>query len=121
MTCSGRSSGVYEIYISTWVECDSHSIEPLSSAPHQVEFSNLSPVATEVQLLAECVGDGPLSHGGKRWRQTLELSPVPRWKRKAPARFVENVTHDGNAPPQGGRQRIHVLVTTVPPSAPHEI
>jgi hypothetical protein len=116
MTCSEKSSGIYEIQVSTWVDCHSHSIPPLSSAPHQVELTNLSPVSTEVQLRAECVGGAPLSYSGKEWQQTLNLSPAPRWRRVGPAKFSEGITHDGTAPPQGGRQRIRVLVTTVPPS-----
>ncbi len=121
MTCAGKSSDIYEIYVSTLVDCDSHSIPPHSSAPHRVELTNLSPVSTEVQLQAQCEGGKPLSYGGKKWQQTINLSPVPRLRRAGPVKFYEGITHDGTASPQGGSQRIRVLVTTVPPSGQPQI
>jgi hypothetical protein len=121
VTCAGKSSDIFEIYVSTWVDTDSHSIHPRSSAPHQVELTNLSPVSTEVQLHAECVGGSPLSYGGKPWEQTIPLSPARHLRRAGPAKFREGITHDGTAPPQGGSQRIRVRVTTVPPSVKRQI
>ena len=124
MTCTWKSSeisDIYEISVSTRVDCPSHSIQPNTSAPHQIELTNFSPVSAEVQLRAECMGDGPLSYSGKQWQQKLSLPPVRRWKRTVPSKFFEELTHDGTAPPQGGKQRIQVVVTTVPPAKPRDI
>ena len=121
MTCADTSPDIYEIDIRTKIDCPSHSIEPRTSATHHVQLTNLSPVSAEVQLRAECVGDHPLSYSGKPWQQTVDLLPARRWKRVLPVRLLEDITHDGTSPPQGGLQKIHVTVTTVPPSELRDI
>jgi hypothetical protein len=116
MTCKNKSADT-EIVVSTEVVCKSHQISPRSSAPHHVELTNLLPVSADVQLRAECVGGRPLSYSGRKWRQTVSLPPVPRWRRPGPVKLSEDITHDGTPSPQGKRQDILVLVTTLPSSA----
>jgi hypothetical protein len=116
VSCTGESSKIYEIDVSTHVNCNSHCIQPLSSAPHDVELRNFSPVYAEVTLRSECVGQGPLTYGAGSWKQDIRLSPPRRWKRVAPAKFTENLRHDGTQSPQGGKQEVRVVVTTNPAS-----